>query len=317
MQVPRDRAQQPRPPLLRGPDQGTHAETCRGGVLQDGERQTQGVHQAPGSSPCPTQTEIEALQKSSRDTRQFDENYKSLYEKSLEKVNSLLGENRDARQQSEEYRLQLQTYAARFEALEKAKNKEIEDLKLNYAQFSRESYESSLSSLRLQLDGEIKRLEFELKRQREVVDAKNQEISELYRRNEIFSQELAEYRNRGDSHYILERQIVEYENKFVVFGQEIERLNIALRDCTTKLEEAQLKRREDERRIEKYEFEAREAEVKARTSLGEIAHLKDIIKRLEVESSKVSEVQQFKLQYESRITEMARDSEQLSSKLRY
>jgi hypothetical protein len=48
-----------------------------------------------------------------------------LYEKSLEKINSLLGENRDARQQSEEYRLQLQTYAARFEALEKAKNKEI------------------------------------------------------------------------------------------------------------------------------------------------------------------------------------------------
>jgi chromosome segregation ATPase len=190
-------------------------------------------------------------------------------------------------------------------------------LKLNYAQFSRESYESSLNSVRLQLDGEIKRLEFELKRQREVVEAKNQEISELYRRNEVFSQELDEYRNRGDSHFILERQIVDYENKFVVFGQEIERLNIALRDCTTKLEEAQLKRREDERRIEKYEFEAREAEVKARTSLGEIAHLKDIIKRLEVESNKVSEVQQFKLQYETRITEMARESEQMSSKLRF
>ncbi len=30
----------------------------------------------------------------------------------------------------------------------------------------------------------------------------------------------------------LQRQLYDYENKFVLFGQEIERLNIALRDYT-------------------------------------------------------------------------------------
>lgn len=47
----------------------------------------------------------------------------------------------------------------------------------------------------------------------------------------------------------LQRQLYDYENKFVLFGQEIERLNIALRDYTNKLEESDLRRRELERSV--------------------------------------------------------------------
>ncbi len=49
----------------------------------------------------------------------------------------------------------------------------------------------------------------------------------------------------------LQRQLYDYENKFVLFGQEIERLNIALRDYTNKLEESDLRRRELERAVER------------------------------------------------------------------
>jgi len=50
-------------------------------------------------------------------------------------------------------------------------------LKLNFAQSSKESYESALSSFRLQSEAELKRLEFEVKRMRELNEAKNVEIS--------------------------------------------------------------------------------------------------------------------------------------------
>lgn len=90
----------------------------------------------------------------------------------------------------EEGRFQLQTLAARFEALERAKNREIEELKLNFSQFSKESYESSLNALRVQGEAEVKRLEFELKRLKELNEAKNGEIGELQGRVRALSEEL-------------------------------------------------------------------------------------------------------------------------------
>jgi hypothetical protein len=41
-------------------------------------------------------------------------------------------------------------YSAKYEALERIKNKEIEELKVNFSSFSRESYESTISTVRVQ-----------------------------------------------------------------------------------------------------------------------------------------------------------------------
>lgn len=92
-------------------------------------------------------------------------------------------------------------------------------MKFNFAQYSKESYESSLNSLRQKYEGELKRAEYELKRQKEFIDAKNMEINEIYRRNDELTNLLNELKGKGDQHYILERQVADYENKFVVFGQ--------------------------------------------------------------------------------------------------
>ena len=52
-------------------------------------------------------------------------------------------------------------------------------MKLNYSQFSKESYESAIAGYRLQSDSEIKRLEYETKRLRELNETKNSEITQL------------------------------------------------------------------------------------------------------------------------------------------
>jgi len=80
-------------------------------------------------------------------------------------------------------------------------------LKFNFAQYSKESYESSLNSLRQKYEGEIKRYEYELKRQKEFIDAKNMEINEIYRRNEEMTNIINQLKGKGDQHYDLERQI--------------------------------------------------------------------------------------------------------------
>lgn len=79
---------------------------------------------------------------------------------------------------------------------------------------------------------------------KELNEAKNGEISELQGRVRGLSEELQRVGEREHYSYSLEGQVREYENKFVIFGTEIERLNIALRDYTNKLEESERRRRE-------------------------------------------------------------------------
>jgi peptidoglycan hydrolase CwlO-like protein len=114
------------------------------------------------------QSEIEFLQSASRQSGYQDETYKANYEKTLERLNALTAENQELRRQLDDSRYQLQSFSARFEALERAKNREIEELKLNFSQYSKESYENALSAIRLQSEGEVRRVELEVKRMREL-----------------------------------------------------------------------------------------------------------------------------------------------------
>lgn len=41
-----------------------------------------------------------------------------------------------------------------------------------------------------------------------------------------------------------ERQIAEYENRFVIFGKEIDRLNLVVRSITTKFESSEQQNRD-------------------------------------------------------------------------
>lgn len=41
-----------------------------------------------------------------------------------------------------------------------------------------------------------------------------------------------------------ERQIAEYENRFVIFGKEIDRLNLVVRNITTKFESSEQQNRD-------------------------------------------------------------------------
>lgn len=100
------------------------------------------------------------MKKDSRDNRSIDE-------KSFEKISQLLIDNQRLQEVNEQYKLQIQSFNAKFEAIEKGHIKEIEDLKLNFAKYSRESYDASINTIRFQNDSQIKQIEFELNRVKE------------------------------------------------------------------------------------------------------------------------------------------------------
>lgn len=263
------------------------------------------------------QSEIEILQSQGRDASFKDENIKSMYNQSLERVNQLVSENAELRNSLEEYRLSQQTFNAKYEALERAKNREIEDLKLSYSQFSKETVESNLITLRNQFQTESRKYELEIKSLRDKVDDKNKEIIDLNRKYDTLYSEAKDLKSGNENVYGLQRQIAEYENRFVIFGQEIERLNITLRDYTGKLEESEAKKRELERKYDHLEFEKRELENRLGSKDREIASLNEQLRRLEGDSRQVGESRQALIQYESKINNLTRDNDELNSKLRF
>ena len=180
----------------------------------------------------------------------MDENIKNLYNQSLERVNELVSENSSFRNSLEEYRMSQQTFNARYEALEKAKNREIEDLKMSYLQMSKNTVESQMITLRNQYQTESRKYEMEIKILRDKVDDKNKESIDLNNKYDALYNEANDLRSGSENSFVLKRQVAEYENRFVIFGQEIERLNITLRDYTGKLEESQAKKKELERKYD-------------------------------------------------------------------
>ena len=91
----------------------------------------------------------------------------------------------------------------------------------------------------------------------------------------------------------------------MLFGQEIERLNIALRDYTSKLEDSEMHNRELEIAVERADIDKRDAELRLRNANGENAQLADQIRRLEIEIKKGPDVKQVYAQYELQITDLA------------
>ena len=91
----------------------------------------------------------------------------------------------------------------------------------------------------------------------------------------------------------------------MLFGQEIERLNIALRDYTSKLEDSEMHNRELEIAVERADIDKRDAELRLRNANGENAQLADQIRRREIEIKKGPDVKQVYAQYELQITDLA------------
>ena len=77
---------------------------------------------------------------------------------------------------------------------------------------------------------EFKKVEFENKRLKEMGEDKNREIEELQGRCKKMGYQLEEAEGQLKMQGGMAMAVKEYENRFTMLGQEIERLNLVLRE---------------------------------------------------------------------------------------
>ena len=97
---------------------------------------------------------------------------------------------------------------------------------------SRNNEFSQQSEAYYKLEIEFKKLEFEGKRVKEISEAKNQEIEELQGKSKQLIYQMEEMGGQLRQYSTINHTITEYENRFSLLGQEIDRLNLVLREKT-------------------------------------------------------------------------------------
>ena len=94
---------------------------------------------------------------------------------------------------------------------------ELQHAKSRNTETSRDNYEAGLNSIKLQYEGQLRKYDIEVKRLKELNDAKNSEINDLMKQREELARRLNALENNND----IEKERYDYENKFVMLGQEI------------------------------------------------------------------------------------------------
>lgn len=99
----------------------------------------------------------------------------------------------------------INTWKAKFEALERAKNREIEEVKNSFD--ANKKYQSQLREMRSRYQAERADFEAELRKVKESNETKNREIEELRFNIGQFSRKMQEYSNIAEKYEDVEGKI--------------------------------------------------------------------------------------------------------------
>lgn len=148
------------------------------------------------------------------------------YEDSLKQIEILIHENELLKSNLSKVR--------DYQQMINSKNLEVEELqrRLNDLSSAR-SFENQRNEAYYKLEIEYKKLEFENKRIKEINDSKNKEIEELTSKSKQLIYQLEETSSQLKQFSNINHTIKEYENRFALLGQEIDRLNLVLREKST------------------------------------------------------------------------------------
>lgn len=107
-------------------------------------------------------------------------------------------------------------------------------------------------------DKEIDRFNFEVKRLKQFNETKNKEIEMLNARNRGLMQELEEM-SKNKKANDKQDYIMQLEERFALFGQQIERLNLRITESTAKIDESSRNQVQWKGRYERMERDYRES----------------------------------------------------------
>jgi chromosome segregation ATPase len=141
-------------------------------------------------------------------------------------------DNSEMKTQATTLKSDIQTWRAKFDALERSKNNELQELRMTFENQTKSVFQKEVRELQTRFDSERSQFEVDMRRLREGLENKNRESGELNRQIQELSQKLRQLS-------VFEQKASDYEGKIVMASQEIERLNRVLRDKNSELSSSQ------------------------------------------------------------------------------
>ena len=122
------------------------------------------------------------------------------------------------RRENSSYSASVESYKAQLFSLERAKNRELEELHKRIESYQQKTSNiQELNSMRLRYENDLRNFERELSKSSEIIKMKNMEIEDLISRNRFLEEEARQAAGKNG-------QVAELERKVALLSQEIERM---------------------------------------------------------------------------------------------
>lgn len=312
MKISIDREARTRQALLRGPDQRTHPAIGWRRLLQKRKLETQGFHQEADCIHALTQIELEELRK----RMSLGENLEIKYENALKQIEGLMEEKNQLRSNNGNLTMEMQQLIAKIAATESAKQREIDELKFTLTSQTNANSEKEKRELAQKYENEISRMEYEIRRLKEINETKNDEIETLQRELKRVNGYLEEEKAKQEHYQTLQNNLKEYEQRFGIFSHEIERLNAVLR---TKANEAETFASQNKAVNEELLRKNQEIERlldEGRRKDSRLTEISSTISEYQLKIRQLSENSEYLGKYEEKINLLSRELERLNNVLR-
>lgn len=159
-----------------------------------------------------------------------DVNLQRKYENALKQIDTMLQDNIALKNENNGLKNELGNLRAKFEAVDKAKARELDEIRDQLEGQKRSLVEREIREVSLRFQTDRNQLDLEIRRLRDNLEGRGRENEDLRGKINSLTGKLQELSIRSENKQELERRINDYEAKIVTFTQEVERLNRVLRD---------------------------------------------------------------------------------------
>jgi chromosome segregation ATPase len=163
---------------------------------------------------------------------EVDSNVQVKYHKALKQIENMHKDNTDLKNDLNQAVADINAWKAKFDALERTKNREMEEVKSSFENSKRFEIERELREFQSKYQNERGIFELEMKRAKDAIEAKNKEIEDLRLNISQFSRKMQDYSKVAERYEDL-------EGKIGMATEEIERLNRVLKDRNAELRDSQ------------------------------------------------------------------------------
>jgi len=239
----------------------------------------------------------------------IDVNLQKKYDNALNQIETMYAENNMLKAENSNLRNEIMSWRSRLEALDKARIKELEELRGSMSVLHRSQVDREMRELTARYNQERSQLEAEIKRLRDILEVKTRELDDWRSKASALETRVNDLQSKTGQNIQMENRIAELENKLALFSQEIERLNLQLKERNNEILELNKRYKIIDLEVQKKDNELREHFRRSGALEQETDRMKQLVAQLQARSGQNPEL-------EAKLVKMSEEIERLNSVLK-